>query len=530
MSQTASCDRPRLTRRRFGTVLMGGYAYCIASGSPVGTFSTQVLPEGVVPCPGTDGYRDGLVRSAPEAHGVSPDAILAFLDGVASAGLELHSFMLMRGGCVVAEGWWWPYSPGRIHMTHSLTKSVTAAAVGLAIDEGRFGLDDKVVGFFPKFVPPDANAHMRAMTVRDLLTMRCGHDRETSGSLWRPIKTSWVAEFFKIPVVHEPGTHFQYTSAASYMLSAIVNRTTGQSMADYLRPRFFDPLKIDRWTWDTSPGGITPGGNGLSWNTAASLKLGALHAQLGTWNGNRVLSEKWVRAATSKQADGDADGAYGYQWWMGPDNACFALGLFTQLSIVFPNHDTTLALFAAIDGSQKIMPLIWKFVPASLAAGATPAGPASGRLTERTSRLRLLPPLAKTASPVAASMGGRRFAIRPNDQAVEWVSFDFTGDACTYRMRDADGMHTITAGFDRYLEQDTSMTGHRLHHEYRPRRQRVVAGARWLSPDRLELTWQFVETAFRDTMLCTFTGRKVRLDRSVNLNSKETRLPTLEGS
>ena len=117
--------------------------------------------------------------------------------------------------------------------------------------------------------------------------------------------------------------------------------------------------------------------------------------------------------------------------------------------------------------------------------------------------------------------------MEPNDQAVKWVSFDFKDDWCTYAMRDENGEHRITAGFDEYLEQDTSMTGNRLHHEYRPERQRVVAGARWISPQRLELTWQFVETAFRDTVACTFSGNQVAIDRSVNLNSAETRLPTL---
>jgi hypothetical protein len=97
-------------------------------------------------------------------------------------------------------------------------------------------------------------------------------------------------------------------------------------------------------------------------------------------------------------------------------------------------------------------------------------------------------------------------------------------------MCDEGGEHSITAGFTEYLEQDTSMTGHRLHHEYRPDRMRVVAGARWLTPDRLEMTWQFVESAFRDTVLCTFTTDSVALDRSVNLNSDITRLPTLRGS
>lgn len=517
-----------ITRRRFGSLLMGGGLWMAAPGCAPVRNAGGDLPPGVGPVPSARGYRDGMIRSTPESEGVSSAAILSFLGDVEAAGLELHSMMLMRNDRVVAEGWWWPYLPDRVHITHSLTKSVTAAAVGLAVDEGRFGLDDKVVSFFPEYVPADASANMRAMTVRNLLTMQCGHDKETSGSLWRPITTPWAAEFFKIPVPHQPGTFFKYTSAASFMLSAIVSKTTGMSMADYLKPRFMDPLGIDRWHWDTSPGGVSPGGNGLSWNTAASLKLGAVHASGGLWKGNRILSEAWVRAATTEQAEGDSDGAYGYQWWMGPGRAYLALGLFSQFTIVFPEHNAVLAIFAAVNGSKKIKPFIWKHFPAAFGAPTLP-GAASGELKSRTAGLRLLPPLGGTTSPLATRISGRRFAVAPNDQGVEWLSFDFAERACTYRMRDMHGDHAVTAGFAEYLEQDTSITGNRLHHEYRPARQRVVAGARWIAPDTLEMQWQFVETAFRDTVVCTFSDAGVAISRSVNVNSAETQLPVLRG-
>ncbi len=198
---------------------------------------------------------DGLPRSQPELQGVRSTSILAFLADLEQLGVELHSFMLSRNGSVIAEGWWWPYQPQRMHMTHSLTKSVMVSGVGIAIDEGRFSLDDKVVSFFPEHLPPDPDPNLLAMTVRDLLTMRTGQDHETSGSVWRPLKSSWIAEFMKIPVVYPPGTKWVYTSAASYMLSAIVTKTTGQKLADYLRPRMLEPMGIRDFQWDVTPKG-----------------------------------------------------------------------------------------------------------------------------------------------------------------------------------------------------------------------------------------------------------------------------------
>lgn len=517
------------SRRRVGSLLLGGAGWIL---TPAGARSLAPgrLPPGVDRViEGTD-YRDGLPRAVPESQGVSSAAVIAFLDEVAASGLELHSFMLMRHGHVVAEGWWQPYRADRIHITHSLTKSVTATAVGLAIAEGHFGLDDRVASFFSGVVPANASANLRAMTVHDLLTMRTGHDHETSGSVWRPITTSWTAEFFKIPVPRQPGTSFVYTSAASYMLSAIISRTTGRAMAEYLRPRLFAPMGIDRWTWDTSPGGVSPGGNGLSWNTSASLKLGALHSAGGWWQGHQLLSADWVGAATTAHVEQAENGhGYGYQWWIGPNRAYFALGLFTQLSIVFPDHDATLSVFGAIRESEQLLPLIWRHFPAAFGSLQT-AGQTARALKSREGGLRLLLPLPPgPPRAILARVAGRPFVVTPNDQGVEWLAFDDLGSACAFRMKDANGEHRVVAGFDRYLEQDTSITGNRLHHEYRPLTMRVVAGARWLGADRLEMTWQFVESAFRDTVLCRFAGDTVTIDRRVNLNSAETHLPTLTG-
>ncbi len=107
--------------------------------------------------------------------------------------------------------------------------------------------------------PPTPSDNLKAMTVRNLLTMQCGHEKETSGSVWRQIKTSWVAEFMKIPVPITPGTKMVYTSAASYMLSAIVTKTTGMKLADYIKPRLLDPMGIKRFPLGRQPRGRDPG-------------------------------------------------------------------------------------------------------------------------------------------------------------------------------------------------------------------------------------------------------------------------------
>jgi len=522
-----SIDNP--SRRAFGALALGGTAFAL---TPNGLRAQSAAggPKAPGPVALAMQPRDGLPRSTPEAEGVSSERIMAFLDDVAAAGLEFHGWMLARHGKVVAEGWWWPYGPNRQHMCHSLTKSFNVTAVGMAIDEGRFGYDDRLVSFFKGQVPADASDNLKAITVRDLLDMTCGHDHETSGSEWRPLKTSWAAEFFKIPVPYKPGTHFQYTSAASYMLSGIVTRTTGLSVERYLRPRFFEPLGITNYHWDISPEGFSPGGNGLSCTTADSLKLGLLYEQKGLWKGRRLLSEDFIARASRRQSNIAAkDDAYGYQWWLGEGNVFYGNGLFTQYSMVFPDHGACMAFFSAIDGSEHLRPYIWKHFPAAFGAPTAPTS-ATVALRKKMAALRVLPVLKRTESPVAARVSGKAFQVRPNDQGARTVSFAFTGDRVDYRLTDERGTHRIVAGLADWIEQDTTMTGARIHHEYEPDQMRVVAGAEWRDATTLVMTWCFVEAAFRDTVVCRFSDQGVTIDRSVNMNMEDRVLPTLSGT
>jgi hypothetical protein len=137
--------------------------------------------------------------------------------------------------------------------------------------------------------------------------------------------------------------------------------------------------------------------------------------------------------------------------------------------------------------------------------------------------------LPATASPTARRLSGRSFRLAPNDQGATEVEFEFARGAVRYTLVDERGAHVVAAGLGRWIEQDTTMSGARLHHEYQPDTMRVVAGARWRTPSELEMTWQFVEAAFRDTVVCRFEGDRVAIDRAVNVNSAERRLPTLAG-
>ncbi len=471
-------------------------------------------------------FADGLSRAEAEVHGVSSASIDAFLQEAGALGVELNSFMIWRRGDVIAEGWWSPYRPDRRHMMHSATKSFLSAAVGLAIAEGRFSLQDRVVSFFPEHLPAVPSPHLALMTVEDLLTQTCGHSHGTSGAQWRGIPTSWIAEFFKIPIPYEPGAAFRYTSATSFMLSAIISKTTGQSAHDYLRPRLLEPMGVDDFAWDVGPENINPGGNGASCRTSDLLKLAILHLRGGVWNGQRLLPEDWIASVTSAKRGNP----YGYHWWIGPGGAFYAYGVFGQFAFVFPEQEAIVTFTAATPyGEETLRSLVWHHLPALFGDAPLPATPADLAAKARWRTLRLLPALEVSNAAIVSAINGKTIIAALNQDGVHALRLDFDGDICRFHLEDAKGAHEVEVGLADWVESDTTISGAALHHGYEPQSLRVVAGGRWLDETTFEMTWQFVETAFRDRVVLRFDGDTVTLDRTVNTNSLSTARPRICG-
>ncbi len=313
------------------------------------------------------GQTASLPRSTPESQGVSSAGVLDFIATADEQVRSMHSFMLVRNGNVVAEAWWAPESPDKPHVLWSLSKSFTSTAVGLAVADGKLSVDDLVLDFFPESAPADPPGNLKSMRVRDLLTMSAGHQDEMN---LRAAK-DWVAEFLAHPVPHKPGTHFRYNTPATYMLSAIVQKVTGETVVDYLQPRLFDPLGIDPPTWDASPQGISIGGYGLYLKTEDIAKFGQLYLKRGQWNGKQLIPANWVDQATSKQVSNgsdpnrDWDQGYGFQFWRCRHGAYRGDGKDGQFCIVIPDKNAVVVITAQTSDMQAELNVVWdKLLPA----------------------------------------------------------------------------------------------------------------------------------------------------------------------
>ena len=329
-----------------------------------------------------------LPRSTPEAQGISSQAIADFVRAADTSVDTFDSFMIVRHGNVIAEGWWKPNSADQPHVLNSVSKSFTSTAVGLAIQEHKLELKDRVLKFFPEDAPLNPSANLKAMRVRDLLTMSGGHEVEPKAVGGGPS----VKQFLAQPVPFKPGTHFLYNTMGTYVLSSIVTKATGQTTLEYLRPRLFEPLGIANPRWDSSPEGNSLGGYGLYLRTEDIAKLGQLYLRQGNWNGKQVIGRKWVQEATSKQIANDKEGhaqigpdwvqGYGFQFWRCRHNAFRADGAGGQFIVVMPDQDVVVAITADTGNLQGELNAIWDHLLPAFQTNALPPDSAGQKQLE----------------------------------------------------------------------------------------------------------------------------------------------------
>ncbi|MEI6291381.1 MAG: serine hydrolase, partial [Chloroflexota bacterium] len=296
-----------------------------------------------------------LPRSTPEKQGVASTALITFLQEINKDIRHLHSFMFLRHGSVISEGWWNPWQTDTRHMLFSLSKSFTSTAVGIAISEGRFQLTDRLVDLFPDKLPGKVSQNLADMQVKHLLSMSTGQIEDTTPFI--VFEEDPVRAFLARPVDYKPGTHFFYNSGSTFMLSHLITKTTGLKLIDYLKPRILQPLGIEKAEWESHPDGIDFGGWGLSIKTEDIALFGQLYLQKGRWNGQQLIPEAWVQQASSFQADNAPDEnpdwaqGYGFQFWLcSPPGVYRGDGAFGQYCIIMPEQDAVIAITASCSG------------------------------------------------------------------------------------------------------------------------------------------------------------------------------------
>ena len=285
-------------------------------------------------------------------------AFAEYLQAVAESEEELHSIMVVQHGKVLEEKF---FVPDTAHVLHSVSKTFTATAVGFAIEEGLLHLDDRIVDLFPEQVPENASDTLGRMTIRHLLTMNSGHGKDPTGKTRKDQEADWV------------------DSLGTYVLSAAVQKVTGQKIVDYLEPRLWKPLGIEKPHWLESPTGVNTGGWGLYLKTEDLARMGLCLLQGGRFAGKQVIPAEWVREMSARQVDSAPAGltsvqveergiekstndwlqGYGYQMWRCRHGAFRADGAHGQFILVLPEQDAVIVTTANIDHMAVELSQIW---------------------------------------------------------------------------------------------------------------------------------------------------------------------------
>ncbi len=298
-----------------------------------------------------------LERATPESQGIPSKAVIQYFDSITSLKTtEIHSVLLMRHGKVVGEIHPKPFSAAYGHTLFSCSKTFTAAAIGMAVAENRLRVTDRLATFFPELLPDSISDDLANITIHDLLTMQTGF-KPTDDI--RCNQTEWIKGCLANKMFAKPGTRFAYDSMDTYLLSAIIQKVTGVTLLDYLRPRLFVPLHITEINWEWSPEGVSCGGWGLYLQAESMAKFGQLLLNKGNWNGQQLIPSSWVNEMMKTHVESRG---YGYQMWRCDHPQTFkADGAYGQYIIVMPNEDMVAVITQSISGDASGKEHRWLF-------------------------------------------------------------------------------------------------------------------------------------------------------------------------
>lgn len=369
-----------------------------------------------------------LPSSTPSAQGVDALGILALVDALEAGGHDPHSLLVARHGHVIARGWWAPYAPDRVQLVYSLSKSFTATAVGLLVDEGRLSLDRPVLELLPDGELPDGVEvpdRYRRLTLGHCLTMATGHDAEGWGpDVARAAQEAApgdgsdpvLAAILATPQEHEPGTAWAYNQIATYLAAAAVRGATGSSVLSLLRERLLpqiDPSGSSEVVWQRTATGRELGFSGIHIGADAILGLAQLYLDRGEWDGAALLSPDWVATATAstglpnREPDPNPDWreGYGCSFWIAR-HGYRGDGAHGQYAIVLPEQDVAIAITSETPDMQAVLDLVWDhLLPAIGDDGQDEVGDelADAALEERLDLLAVPTPSSAAPGPPTGS-------------------------------------------------------------------------------------------------------------------------------
>ena len=414
--------------------------------------SSWLLAIGLMASLSANAQTNELPRSTPEEQGVPSKALVALFDSLHALPLtDMHAVVVMRHGKVIGEMYPKPYAPEYRHTMYSCSKTFVGIAVGLAIEDNRLRLDDRVAAIFPELLPDSVSKDLADMTVRHLLTMASGVKPDWN---MRSRGKEWIRTFLSKPV-EAPGTKYAYDSMVSYMLAAVVQKVTGKKLTEYLQERVFTPMNVTEWAWEESPEGVNTGGWGVHIQPESLAKFGQLILNEGRWEGKQLVSAEWIREMCKKHRE-TGRGVYGYQIWHcgGHDGAVRADGALGQYVISVLDKDMVVVMTEATLGNGRDQRrLIWDVLLPHIQDESLPANKKDyQKLLKKQDGYKLAEVKGKASSAFASNWENKTIELGKNTFGWKSLKLNFGKKEVTMTVTETSGKtYELTFGYQQWM-------------------------------------------------------------------------------
>jgi len=489
--------------------------------------------------------------STPEEQGMDSANLLEMVqfyekEHAKNENITIDSVTIIRNGYVVADIYFNPlYPKDTEHIIHSCTKSVMSALIGIAIKRGYIkNVDVPVIDILNDKNIENADERIKKLTVKNLLTMKTGLHSQDSylyryRGLFETQKTNdWTEHILNLPFEADPGTRFDYSSLASFLVSAIITKATGTDALSFAQEHFFNPLGIEDVKWEKSPKGIYIGWARMWLKPHDMAKIGMLYLQKGKWNDEQIIPADWIEASITAHGDpkkyryiydeaGEVDrmlsggswihtniarpfaDGYGYQWWLDKSGLYTALGTGGQFITIVPKENLIVVFTSKLRGKNAFFPakLLKKYILPSIVSNEPL--PADKKAQKRLFSLSDAPSLGLEPKSVpefpemARKISGKTYSLDANpwkynnfklifDPEKDLAKFSYTAkenDVVNYRVG-LNGVHQLT----------------------KTNNNTYAAVGSWTSPNTFSIDCEIIGYSTKDKWNLTFNADEISVE------------------
>ncbi len=488
--------------------------------------------------------------STPEQQGMDSAKLVEMVEDYKKKHLKnnkimIDSITIIRNDHIVADIYLNPLFPKDTkHIIHSCTKSVMSILIGIAIEQGCIqDINVRILDIFYDKRPKQVDNRLKTLSLEDLLTMQTGlHSQDSYLYEWRGLfkmmnTDDWVEHILNLPMEVKPGQRFDYSNMSSFLLSAIIAKTTGMDTFSFARKYLFDPLGIKDIQWEQSPQGIHIGWARLRLKPHDMAKLGMLYLQKGKWDKQQVVPAHWVDKSTTAHSfpkkyryvykeDGKVDyiasggvwiftnllrpfsDAYGYQWWLDKSGMYAAIGVGGQYIMVVP-HENLIAVFTSkLSAADSFIPpkMLKKFILPSIVSNASiPDNRADQKnLAELAEppQLGTNPKPVPSLPPIALEISGNTYSLEGNPWGYDnfQLSFNPQENYVVFDYSAKDKVFHIDVGLDdvyRITESNDNS---------------YAAKGYWIASDTFIIDYEIIGYSTKGKWTLTFTDNELAVE------------------